>query len=200
LTDDKSADEERPPVTVGRIVTPHGVRGELKVESLTDFPERFRRGSRLWLDGVEFSVELGRVLGRHVILKLEGIDDRNAAEAIRGRELTVPDVAELTEEGVYYQHDIVGLRVEDEAGSELGRVVDVLLTGSNDVYVVQGERGELLLPALDDVVKQIDIATGRIVVDLPGGLEFQAKAPPRQKAPPRARRRKPKPASGEAAG
>ena len=195
MTDTTQQEEERPPVTVGRVLSPHGLRGEVKVESLTDFSQRFRKGSKLWLAGVERTVELGRIQGKTVILKLEGVNSRDAAEALRGAELTVPDLLEITEEDVYYQHDILGIRVEDEAGNELGKVDDVLSTGSNDVYVVHGERGELLLPALDDVVKQVDLDARRIVVDVPEGLGFQAKGPPKGKAPLRYKRRRPPPSA-----
>jgi 16S rRNA processing protein RimM len=161
------------PVTVGRIVAAHGIRGELKVESLTDFPERFETGSRLWLNGEQWVVERGRISGRSVILKLRGLDTRSEAEALRGGELTVPEPAKLEDEGVYYLHDIIGLPVYDTTGETLGKLFDVLSTGSTDVYVVRGDRGELLLPALDDVVTEVDVAGGRIVVDVPEGIEFQ---------------------------
>ena len=166
----------RQPVTVGLILAPHGIRGELKVRPLTDFPERFEAGSRLWLNGEERMVERGRWAGRSVILKLQGLDTRNEAEALRGGELTIPEVAELEEEGVYYLHDIIGLSVVDAAGEPLGKLEEVFSTGSNDVYVVRGEQGELLLPALDDVITLVDIAGGRIVVDVPEGIEFQRRS------------------------
>lgn len=160
------------PVVVGVIVAPHGVRGEVKVQPLTDFPERFRSGSRLWLRGEERTVQRGRWSGKHVIVKLRGIETRNDAEVLRGAELTVPEPARL-EEGVYYVHDIIGLPVFDAAGEELGTLEDVMSTGSADVYVVRGERGELLLPALDDVIKEVDLEHRRMVVDVPEGIEFQ---------------------------
>jgi 16S rRNA processing protein RimM len=179
--------KDETPVVVGRITAAHGVRGEVKVEPLTDFPERFGRGSHLWLDGVERVVEGGRWQRAQVILKLQGVDSRSEAEALRGKELTVPEAATLPDQGVYYLHDIVGLHVETQDGTELGRVFDVLSTGSNDVYVVRGAQGELLLPALDDVVLQVDVAGGRIVVDVPEGLEFQGA--PSRPARPQVRRR-----------
>lgn len=171
-------------VTVGRINGVHGIRGEIKVEPLTDFPQRFQPGSRLWVDGVPYDVERGRWQGRSVILKLRGVNTRNQAEAFPGQELRVPEAAPLPDADVYYVHDLIGLRVEDAGGEALGRLSDVFSTGSNDVYVVRGERGELLLPALDDVVKQIDVKAGRIVVAIPDGIEFLKPAPPRKKRPP----------------
>ncbi len=172
---------------MGRITAAHGVRGEVNVEPLTAFPERFEAGSRLWLDGSPLTVEQGRWRRRSVILKLKGIDTRTQAEAIAGKELLVPQATPLEAEDVYYLHDILGLRVEDAAGEALGEVVEVLSTGSNDVYVVRGERGEILLPALDDVVREINLTQRRIVVEVPDGLEFVQRAAPRGRAP----RRKP---------
>jgi 16S rRNA processing protein RimM len=166
------------PIVVARITAAHGIRGEVKAEPLTDFPERFERGSKLWLAGIERTVEQGRWQGRGVILKLRGIDTRNDAEALRGEVLTVPELAELDEEGAFYIHDLIGLRVEDTTGAELGKLHDVITTGATDVYVIRGLGGELLLPALDDVVTSVDLKARRIVVDVPEGLDFQRPSPP----------------------
>ena len=181
-TPDPDAFPESPPpepeagVTVGRVVGVHGMRGDIKVEPLTDFPQRFERGAVLWLAGDPRHVERSRRQGRLVYLKLQGIDSRTAAESCTGEELTVPEAHAIAEEGVYYQHDLIGLRVLSEDGETLGRLADILSTGANDVYVVRGDRGELLLPAIDDVVKQIDPRAGCIVVDLLPGLEFRPPA------------------------
>jgi 16S rRNA processing protein RimM len=171
-------------VTVGRITTAHGIRGEVKVEPLTDFPERFERGSRLWLDGVPHDVERGRWQGRNVILKLTGVDGRTQAEALAGKELLAPEAMQIEDEDVYYLHDIIGLSVEDSSGEKLGQLIDVFSTGANDVYVVRGEQGELLLPALDDVVLDVDPKAGRIVVEVPDGIEFAKPGAPKNKRPP----------------
>jgi 16S rRNA processing protein RimM len=171
-------------VTVGRITTAHGIRGEVKVEPLSDFPERFERGSRLWLDGAPRDVERGRWQGRNVILKVTGVDDRTQAEALVGKELLAPEAMQIEDEDVYYLHDIIGLRVEDGSGEKLGQLADVFSTGANDVYVVRGEQGELLLPALDDVVLDVDPKAGRIVVEVPDGIEFAKPGAPKNKRPP----------------
>jgi 16S rRNA processing protein RimM len=164
-------------VTVGRISAPFGIRGELKVLPLTDFPARFRPGQRLWLQGEPRRIERSRWDKNDVVLKLEGIDTRTQAEGLRGEVLMLPEAATL-ESGRYYLHDIIGLRVEDAAGETLGKVADVLSTGANDVYVVRGDRGELLLPAIDDVVKEVDLTGGRLVVEILEGLEFHKAASP----------------------
>jgi 16S rRNA processing protein RimM len=167
-TEEPSSD----PVTVGRVLAPHGIRGELKVQPLTDFPERFEAGSRLWLKGQQWVVQQGRWAGRSVILKLRGLDTRNEAETLRNAELTVPEAATIDQEGVYYLHDIVGLPVFDGAGAALGKLEEVFNSGSTDIYVIRGDLGELLLPALEDVITQVDVAGGRIVVDVPEGMDW----------------------------
>ena len=179
-------------VTVGRITAPHGIRGEVKVEPLTDFPQRFEAGSRLWLEGVPYTVERGRWQQRNVILKLRGIDTRNQAEALPGKELLAPQAMPIEAEGVYYLHDILGARVQEASGATLGELADVFSTGANDVYVVRGPRGEILLPALDDVVLEVDLQARRITVAIPDGLEFTTAAPPKRRRPPQ--QKKPRPA------
>jgi 16S rRNA processing protein RimM len=170
-------------VTVGRVLSAHGVRGELKVQPLSDFPGRFASGARLWLKGSPVRIERSRPQGRILVLKLEGIDDRNAAEDLHDQELLVPEAAPLDEEGVYYQHDIIGMTARDPEGTELGIVKDVFSTGSNDVYVIEGERGQLLVPALDDVVRVVDVPNRTMTIELMEGLEFQGG--PKQRAAPK---------------
>jgi 16S rRNA processing protein RimM len=172
-------------VSVGRVVSAHGVHGDLKVESLTDFPERFQVGRRLWLEGAPRTVERSRQQGTMLVVKLQDIDSRTQAEALRGKLLMVPQVQAIEQESVYYLHDIIGLQVVEESGNALGEVVDVLATGSNDVYVVQGRRGEMLLPALDDVIKEVDLRARRMVVDVPEGLQFQPRPVDAKRRPAR---------------
>jgi hypothetical protein len=86
--------------------------------------------------------------------------------------LQSPELHTIYAAGTYFQHDIIGLEVVTDSGEALGRVATILETGANDVYVVKGERGELLLPAIEDVIKQVDVRGGRLVIDLLPGLEF----------------------------
>lgn len=149
-----------------------GVRGELNVDRLTDAPDRFRRGATLHAAGAVRSVRHARLHRGVLLLELEGIDTKEQAEALRGALLEVPE-AELAAlpEGSYYRFQIVGLAVVDLAGQALGRVEEILETGANDVYVVRSDEGELLVPAIDSVIKQVDVAGGRVVVELLPGLE-----------------------------
>jgi len=163
-------------VAVGRIAGPWGSRGDLKVEPLTDFPERFAPGCSLYVEGIAHIIERSRWHKGKVYIKLSGIDSTAAAEALRQRFLEVPEeeLKPLSEDE-YYQFQIVGLKVRTTEGQPLGKVTQILRTGSNDVFVVQGEGGELLIPALDDVIKAIDLDGGWIEVELVEGLLPPAK-------------------------
>jgi 16S rRNA processing protein RimM len=160
-------------LVVGRIVAPWGVRGEVKVALETDFPERFERLKRVYLGekAISFVLEGSRLHKRHALLKLGGCDDRDAAEKLRGQLVQIPiEEAMPLGEDEYYVYQIVGLDVWTGEEEYLGRVSEVLFTGANDVYVVQGERGEILVPAVEDVVLEIDLAGGRLTVELMEGL------------------------------
>jgi 16S rRNA processing protein RimM len=163
-------------VAVGRILGPWGLQGELKVQPLTDFPERFAPGCSLHVDGVAYVVEHCRWHRGKAYIRLSGVDSATSAEALRQRLLEVPE-EELKplSEGEYYQFQIVGLDVRTTEGQALGKVTQILSTASNDVFVVQGEGGELLIPALEHVVKAIDLDGGWMEVELVEGLLPPAK-------------------------
>jgi 16S rRNA processing protein RimM len=168
-------------VTIGRIAAPHGLRGEVRATLETDFPERFDGLRDAWLvrgDHVEPITITGRRPHRGgVLLTLAGVGDVEAAAGLRGAEIAVPrDAVVPLAEGQFYIFEIIGLRVLTAAGQELGRVAEVLRGPVHDVYVVRGEAGDTLVPALRDVVRQIDRASGEIVVDLPSGLETPERA------------------------
>lgn len=167
-------------MALGRILRPHGVRGELRVEILTDYPERLGQHAYLYLaspDAPEavqrYAVEKWRRHRRVLLLKLGGCDDRNSADELRGQLVQIPlEEAVPLEEGEYYHFQLIGVRVETENGEALGRIAEVLETRANDVYVVRGPRGEVLLPAVEDVILELDLRLRRMVVHLlPGMLE-----------------------------
>ncbi len=155
-------------MAVGQVGAPWGLRGDVKVQPLTDFPDRFRPGASLWVQGRRHDVRRSRWSGKVVYLALSDIDGRSAAENLRGALLEVPE-GDLTPlpEGHYYRFQVLGLKVHTPEGRSLGRVAEILSTGSNDVYVVRGGPRELLIPALEDVVKEVDLEHGRMVVDPP---------------------------------
>lgn len=165
-------------IAVGHIVGVHGLRGEVKVEMYTDFPERFAPGAVLLVgeDLAEETIEQVREHKTHLLIKFAGVDNRTAAEDLRNLWIFVDEAdAALLEEGTYWIHDIIGLEVVTDQGKPIGRVTDVLATGSNDVYVVAPQDdfnhgSEILLPALDDVILAVDLEQGRMTVHLPDGL------------------------------
>lgn len=157
---------------VGRILAPWGIRGDVVVQVLSDNPDRFKPGASVLLEGQPRKVERHRTVSGKMVVKLSGIDDRNASETLKGVLLEVPE-AELMAlpPDTYFHHQIVGLTVVTTDGLELGRVQDILRTGSNDVYVVKGTR-EYLIPAIGDIVKQIDLDARQMLIDpIPGLLD-----------------------------
>lgn len=167
-------------IAVGRVARPWGLRGDLKVESLTDFPDRFATGARLFLAGREHEVEGARWQKGALYLKLSAIDDATAAEAFRNELLEVPESSlHPLAPDEFYNHQLVGLRVHTNDGRDLGAVAEVLPTGGNAVLVVRGPAGELLLPFIDEVITDVRIAEGSLTASLIVGLE---PAPPRRAA------------------
>lgn len=166
-------------LNVGKIVNTHGVRGEVRIWPQTDFPEvRFRKGSRLLLflpgraEAVPVEVVSSRPQKKMYLVKLKGIDSMTEAEKLKGGELKVEEDDRVPlEEGEYYVRDIVGCAVITDEGETLGVVSDVLSPGANDVWVVKRPQGrELLLPVIDEVVLDVDVAAKRIKVHLLEGL------------------------------
>ena len=166
------ANPDTEPIAVGRIRGGWGLRGDLRVELLTDLPSRFAPGSVVYLDDRPVCVERSRASKNGLLVKLDIANDRTAAESLRGRVLTIPqrDIKPLPD-GSYYHFQIVDMGVWSDQGEFLGTVKEILSTGSNDVYVVQEEgRRELLIPALADVVVSVDLGENRMTVRLPEGL------------------------------
>jgi 16S rRNA processing protein RimM len=160
-------------LAVARVRRPFGVKGEMLLEVLTDFPRQLFEAERLYI-GEEHRPHLVASLRRHgedLLLRLETIPDRDGAELQRGKILFIrtDDLPPLPA-GVYYLHQIEGLEVFTEQGEDLGRVKEILKTGANDVYVIQGARGEVLLPAIPQVIREVRLEEGRIVVRLMEGL------------------------------
>ena len=155
--------------TIGQIVAPHGVRGDVRIYPDTDFPKRFLKMKYGYINGKKYEVESARLHKRVVLMKFVGVDDRNAAELLVKKDLQVPreDLVPL-QKGQHYIYDILVSAVYDLQGHELGKLTDVLRTGSNDVYVVTADDGkETLLAAIPDVIKSIDEGEKKIVVDPP---------------------------------
>jgi 16S rRNA processing protein RimM len=144
------------------------------VRVVTDFPKRrFKRGARVVISGQPYTVMAIRAQPPNALLRLEGLTDRTHAEKLRGLDVEVPrEDAGPPPRGQFYWHQVIGLTVEDAtSGEKLGTVTDILETGANDVYIVKGDRGEILVPAIKSVVKKIDLEAGRMLIEpLPGLL------------------------------
>ncbi len=171
---------------MGRILRPHGLRGEVKVQLHTDFPERFAPGQSLLLgpDLEPVTVATSRPHQGQMLVRFHGIEDRTGAEALQGEWLYIPEEAaqELAED-TYYIHQLLGLEVRTEEGQVLGELVDVIVTGANDVYVVRPAPGinrgrELLIPAIAQVVRSVDIQARVLTVRLMPGLLEGSPEPP----------------------
>jgi len=153
-------------LVVGRIVGTHGIRGEIKVLPLTDFPERlgeYRQVRLRWPDGKEEEHEIAaaRAHKNVVLVKLKGFSDINQVERLRDAEVWVPgEKLEPLPEGHFYVHEILGMRVLTPAGEEIGPVREVIRGPANDVYVA----GELLIPATHDAIARIDAEAREIVI------------------------------------
>lgn len=171
----KPDDEEVRFLQIGYISGAFGLGGELKVVSTSDFPERFGGLERVLL-GEElrpYRVESAKARGVEVLLKLRGIDEATGASELRGTSIFVPLREGIPlEEGQFYWHQIIGMTVVTEEGKSLGEVKDILSTGANDVYVVHGKMGELLIPAIEDVIVEVSLEKREVVIHpLPGLLE-----------------------------
>lgn len=167
--------DEQEYCTIGTIVAPFGVRGELKVRSLTDIPNRFAKLGTVYL-GPRYTpypiTSVRPYKGDMVILKLSGIDDANAAEAVRNWNLSIPldKLAKLPAD-LYYQHDIIGLHVKTLNERDIGTITDIMSTGSNDVYIIKTpDERQILIPAVKDIIKQIDLIRHLMYIDPIRGL------------------------------
>jgi 16S rRNA processing protein RimM len=163
-------------ITIARIIRTRGNKGEVLVDSFTDFPDRFDRLKDVWL---EFeNSDLQKVLidftwehkGRR-ILKFTGFDTINAAEKLVGCLVQIPvEQAVQLPEGTYFDHDLIGCSVEDNHGKYLGVVVGIFRISGNNQLVVKGLNKEFLIPAVENICTQISIKKKQIIVDPPEGL------------------------------
>ncbi len=161
--------------TIGKIVAPFGIRGELKVFSLSDVPDRFVSLKTVSVGPEHTSYAIKSVRpykGDMLLLRLDGVEDANIAETLRNRDLYIPasELATLPPDS-YYQHDILGLVVYRLDNREVGTITDIWSTGGSDIYVIKGRDGqEILIPAIKEVIKQIDLIRHVMYIDPMKGL------------------------------
>jgi 16S rRNA processing protein RimM len=174
-----SIDMEEKLYNVGKLVNTHGIRGEIKVVSDTDFPDvRFAQGSELILTApdrksqVQVTVEGAREHKKMYIVKLKEYGNINDVEKYKGWSVMVSGkhLVEL-DEGEYYHHEILGCTVVTDEGKELGTIIEILTPGANDVWVVKSMKGkELLIPVIDECVLEVDIPAKKVLVHIMEGL------------------------------
>lgn len=161
---------------VGKIVKTHGLGGRVKVISYLESDTILKSLEEVYVGPGKRETNLKKVKSikinkKYFFLELEGVEDVDTASTLVGCQVLIPfDRLERLSEGEYYWRDIIGLEVSTEDGEILGRIESIFPTGSNDVYVCTGGEREILLPAIADVIRKIDIKNGRMVVRLLEGL------------------------------
>ena len=161
---------------LGQIVNVKGLKGEVKVNSFTDDNTKFERIPKVFLKRketlTEYEIEKVGYHKNQVIIKFKNVNTVEEADTLRNSYIVVDrEIFGELPEGVYYIADLIGLDVFTESNEYLGKVDDIFSTGSNDVYVVKDELGkQKLLPGIDEVIKQIDLESGKIIVNLIEGL------------------------------
>jgi 16S rRNA processing protein RimM len=163
-------------ITIGKARKTHGVKGELRIEPLTDHPDRFSGLRRVYLtpprgESRQCAVRSVRYMDGAPLVLLEGYDTPEKARELNGWLVQVPEEEAVPlPDGQYYWFELVGLEVVSESGEKLGTIVDIFETGSNDVYVMKAGKKEIYLPATREVIKQVDRATKRMVIHVMEGL------------------------------
>lgn len=178
MSEETSAPAGSELLAVGKILRPHGIRGALVVEPLTDWPERFVAGAKMLMETpkgelVDVTVESASLHKGRYLVTIEGTSDRDGSEALRGLFLMIRacDAAPLGE-GEYWAHELVGMKVVDEAGQSLGEVAEVFCREAQDLLVVAGpDETEFGIPFVKEFVREVDMPSKTITVDLPEGME-----------------------------
>jgi len=158
-------------ITIGRIVALWGVKGKVKVQIETDFPQRFSPGEHVFVDGKPLTIADVSWHRNRLIVKFSTIDSAQDAQQLRGKSIDIrqSQVQPLAKDHYYY-YQLIGLEVRTASGEHLGNVKEILSGQSNDTYVVQGTKGEILIPAIEDVVKSVDLERGLIEIEPIAGL------------------------------
>ena len=152
--------------TVGTIVRPHGVRGAVKIDPLTDDVARFKNIKEIFIENHKYTVVQSQVSNKEVYLTLNEIKDRNEAELLRGKQVEVDkkDAVKL-QEGRFFIVDIIGCKVFVE-DKQIGQVSDVLQYGAADIYVISGDDGkETMIPAIKKLLLKVDVENKQILLD-----------------------------------
>lgn len=162
---------------IGRVANTHGVQGTIKVLPTTDDPKRFELLKKVWIENTkgitqEFHIQNVKYLKQFVLLSLKEVKDMNEALLLKQGIVKIPrDLALPLEDDEFYVSDLIGLMVYDEKDQYIGKLIDVIFTGSNEVYVIDnGSKNGLLLPAIKDCIRSVDIENNRMEVTILEGL------------------------------
>ena len=161
---------------IGKIVKAHGIKGDLQVYPYTQGPESLKNFKRIFTGPQtkpqEHEIHSVKIKGpKKVVVKLKGVDNRDQAESLLDTELWItPEQLPKLDDDEHYHYQLIGLNVFTEQNDFLGKVKDLLDTSAHTIYIVLGPYGEILIPAVSQFVKKIDLEQGKIIVDLPPGL------------------------------
>lgn len=160
-----------PQIEIGKIVNTHGLRGHMKVEPWCDGIETFEYLNRVFVNNIEYEIESVKIQKNHFLLKLAKLDTIENAEKLKNKIIYAnEDEMPPLPEGTYYIKDIMGLSVY-EGERLIGEIVDWIETGANNVYIIKRQKGkDVLIPAIDSVIKEIDIENKKMSVSIPEGL------------------------------
>ena len=158
-------------IIIGRILSPWGNEGKLKVAVETDFPQRFTSSSKVYINQQLATIDSVRWHKGNAIIKLSSIDSVEEAKKLQGQSVEIhhSQLQPLTE-GQYYHFQLIGLEVWTTQGELIGKITEILSKTSNDIYIINGARGEILVPAIEDVVKLIDTDKGYLIIEAIKGL------------------------------
>jgi 16S rRNA processing protein RimM len=158
-------------ITIGKILAPWGIKGKLKVEVVTDFPQRFAPSSKIYIKRQPMTIDGTEWHKRKAIIKLNSVDSVEQAQRLKGQPVEIHhSQLQPLPEGQYYHFQLIGLEVWTTQGELLGNITDILAAASNDNYIVSTAKGNILIPAIEDVIKSVDLDKGRLVIEAIDGL------------------------------
>ena len=158
-------------ITIGKILAPWGIKGKLKVEVVTDFPQRFAPSSQIYINRQPMTIDSTEWHKRKAIIKLNSVDSVEQAQRLRGQPVEIHhSQLKPLPEGQYYHFQLIGLEVWTTQGELLGNITEILTAASNDNYIVSGAKGNILIPAIEDVIKSVDLDKRRLVIEAIDGL------------------------------
>ena len=165
-------------IAIGQVLAPWGNKGKVKVNVTTDFPQRFVPSSRVYINRRPVIIDSAEWHKGRVIIKIDILNSIEEVRKLRGQTIEIHrSQLKPLPEGHYYLFQIIGLMVSTTQGEPLGRITEILTTEGNDTYVVKGNRGETLIPAISDVIRSVDLDQGQMVIDpIEGLLSLNQKA------------------------